>query len=134
VDQTADSGPKPTVPPGQIRVQVFNGAGVTGLGRTAASDLAARGFAMAGSAKNADATGSTTTVIKYDPRYDTSLLTLQAAIPGATTQAVEGLGRTFQVIVGSDWDGARKVTVAPTTKAATTAPPKTTSAADRTCT
>jgi LCP family protein required for cell wall assembly len=134
VEEPAATGPKPTVPPGQIRVQVFNGAGVTGLGRTAATDLAARGFAIAGSAKNADVTGQTTTVIKYDPRYDTSLLTVQAAIPGATTQAVEGLGRTFQIVVGSEWDGARKVTVSTAKPAATTGPPKTTSAAERTCT
>jgi len=120
-----------TVAPGKISVQVFNGAGVTGLGAKAANDLARIGFGMAGPAKNGDVSNQTATVIKYDPKNAAALKTLQAAMPEATVQAVTGLGKTFQVVVGSTWNGATKVTVA-TPKAKTTV--KTTSAAETTCT
>src|SRR6185436_17448930 len=57
-----DSAPEPvatragraavTVPPADIRVRVFNGAGTAGLGARAAGDLAARGFEVVGPAQN----------------------------------------------------------------------------------
>jgi len=124
---------KATVSPGKITVQVFNGAGVAGLGAKAANDLARIGFGMAGPAKNGDVANQTGTVIKYDPTNAAALKTLQAAMPDATVLAVPGLGKTFQVVVGSQWKGATKVSIA------TAAPSggstvKTTSAADTTCT
>ena len=122
---------KATVPPGLITIQVLNGAGVTGLGAKAANDLARVGFGMAGPAKNADVTGQEGTVIKYDPTNMAQLKTLQAAIPGATIEQSDGLGKTFQVIVGSSWSGATRVTITSAKPKSTTKP---TSAADTTCT
>jgi LCP family protein required for cell wall assembly len=122
---------KATVPAGKITIQVFNGAGVTGLGAKAANDLARVGFGMAGPAKNADVTGQEGTVIKYDPTNAKQLKTLQAAMPDATVEAVPNLGKTFQVVAGSQWSGASRVTIA-TAKPKSSVP--TTSAADTTCT
>ena len=104
---------------------------MTGLGAKAANDLARVGFGMAGPAKNADVTGQEGTVIKYDPTNMAQLKTLQAAIPGATIEQSDGLGKTFQVIVGSSWSGATRVTITSAKPKSTTKP---TSAADTTCT
>ena len=122
---------KATIPPGLIKVQVLNGAGVAGLGAKAANDLARIGFGMAGPAKNADVTGQTGTVIKYDPSNAAQLKTLQAALPDATTLAVTGLGTTFQVVVGSTWSGATRVVISTATPKSAV---KSISAADTTCT
>ncbi|HYN74610.1 MAG TPA: LCP family protein [Candidatus Limnocylindria bacterium] len=96
----------PSVAPGAIKVQVLNGAGIAGLARTAAEDLATVGFAIAGAPANAATTGAPRTVIAYDPKYDESVKTLAAALPGAQLKAVPGQGDTFQVILGTDYAGA----------------------------
>jgi LCP family protein required for cell wall assembly len=100
-----------TVAPGAVRVKVLNGTATAGLGARAANDLAGVGFAISGSAANADSLVGETTVVRYDDRYSESVKTLAAAIPGATLVPVKGLGRTFEVTVGSSWSGAQKVTV-----------------------
>ncbi len=96
----------PTVAPGSIKVQVLNGAGITGLARRGADDLAAVGFAIATAPANAATTGAATTVIAYDPKYNESVKTLAAALPNAELKAVPGQGATFQVILGTDYTGA----------------------------
>ena len=85
-----------TVPPGQVRVQVLNGSSVSGLATRASDALSARGFAIGAPAGNADRTDVTTTVIQYDPAWDESLKTVQAAFPGAKVEEVAGLGETFR--------------------------------------
>jgi LCP family protein required for cell wall assembly len=92
----------PTIPPGDISVQVFNGTGTSGLGKSASAKLSALGFQIAGPAK------STThhlrrTVIRYDITYSTSILTLAAAFPYAQLQPVTALGSTLQVLLGADY-------------------------------
>ncbi len=96
----------PTVAPGQITVQVLNGAGVTGLARTSADDLARVGFAISGEPGNAATTGATQTVIAYDPSSAEAAKTVAAALPGSELRSVEGQGPVIQVIVGSDYSGA----------------------------
>ncbi len=130
-----------TVAPGKIRIRVRNAAGVTGLGKRATDDLAKVGFAIAGPATNASTTGATTTTVRYDPGYDVSLRTVLAAIPGAKATAVNGLGRTFQIDVGSGWAGATAVqlsaaasaSAAPTPTSRNAVPAKVRSAADDIC-
>ncbi len=102
---------RPTVLPAQVRVQVYNGAGTPGLGSLATADLAARGFVTAGPAQNWSRTGVERTTVRFDTRYTESIKTVAAALPGARVQAVAGLGRTMQVVVGSSYDGARAVRV-----------------------
>ena len=106
-----DATARATVPPAQVRVQVYNGAGTVGLGARATADLAARGFETAGPALNWSRTGLTRTVVRFDTRYTESIKTVAAALPGARLEAVAGLGRTMQVVLGSSYDGARAVRV-----------------------
>ena len=102
-----------TIAPEQIRVRVFNAAGVTGLGGRGVADLTARGFEVSGPAQNWRRTGLDRTVIRYDARYTDTVKTLAASLPGATLEKVSGLGRTQEVVLGSTYDGVRAVRVRP---------------------
>lgn len=105
-------GERPTVPTGQVRVQVYNGAGTPGLATRASGDLANRGFDIAGPALNWGRSGLTRTTVRYDTRYTESIKTVAAALPGSRLLAVPELGRTMQVVVGTSYGGARAVQVA----------------------
>ncbi|MCU1592660.1 MAG: cell envelope-related transcriptional attenuator [Frankiales bacterium] len=109
-----------TIAPANVRVTVFNGSGIQGKGRTAATDLAGVGFQIIGIPTNRG-TGASTTTIFYGPTKSDSAHTLQAAIPNSVLQADSSLGRTLQVVVGSSYAGAQKVTVtaAPSSKPST---------------
>lgn len=108
-DPAAAAVPEVTVPPGQVRVRVYNGAGVPGLASTATKELASIGFDIAGPAQDWSTKGNKRTLLRYDSRYTESIKTLAAAIPGAQLEKVNGLGRTLQVVVGSSYDGATAV-------------------------
>ena len=110
-DRTPRSA-RPTIPPAQVRVQVYNGAGTPGLGTRVGDELAHRGFAVAGPAQNWSRTGLARTTVRYDSRYTESIKTLAAALPGSRLVSVPGLGRTLQVVVGSEYAGTRDVRVA----------------------
>lgn len=103
-------GKELTVAPGDMTVRVLNGHGKVGLAAEAAADLKKAGFAtivVPGVAR----TGLKTTQIQYGRGREDSARTLAAAIPGAKVKEVASLGDRIQVIVGSAWDGARKVKV-----------------------
>ncbi|MHA6760397.1 LCP family protein [Streptacidiphilus sp. PAMC 29251] len=102
-----------SVPPGHVRVQVLNGAGVAGLGTRADAQLRAAGFGTTGAAQNAPgADTAARTVIRYDPRWDESVRTLAAALPGAQLVPVTGLGGTMQVVLGKDFTAVKPLVVA----------------------
>jgi hypothetical protein len=127
------NAPKATVAPGKIRLSVQNGTDVQGLGSTAANDLAAVGFAIVGPATNATTPVGATTVIRYDEKYSESVKTVAAALPGAQLEAVAGLGRTFQVVVGTGYQKAQKVAVSAAPKPTTSSSTKPRTAADDVC-
>jgi LCP family protein required for cell wall assembly len=124
-----------TVPASAVHVQVFNGGGVTGLARRAASDLSKLGFQLVGTPADriTHATGS---VIEYGPTQTEAARTLQAAIPGSTLQANAQLDTTLELLVGSAYAGAH----APGSADATASSPATsdttggTTAANASCT
>jgi hypothetical protein len=122
--------PKATVEPELIRVAVRNGSGVTGLGARAARDLRAAGYAVSGKATNATSTDPAVTTVRYDDDYSESVKTLQAALPGATFVPVPRLGGTFEVTVGSSYDGVRPVKVSAPGPAVPAAAPARTAADD----
>ncbi|MFJ9953456.1 LCP family protein [Kitasatospora sp. NPDC091207] len=94
----------PAVAPEQVHVQVFNAAGVAGLGARVDGDLRRAGFATTGAPSNAPmGTAAGRTAIRYDPRWAESARTLAAALPGAESTAVPGLGPTLQVYAGGDY-------------------------------
>jgi anti-sigma factor RsiW len=123
------------VAPASVRVAVFNGSGVQGIGRKAAADLAAVSFQIVGIPTNRGS-GAAVTTIYYGPTRADSAHTLQAAIPGSVLSPDPTLGRTLDLVVGSSYAGAKSVSVTakptstPTTGA--TAPVKT--AANNDCT
>jgi hypothetical protein len=119
------------IAPADVSVRVYNGSTVSGLGSRVANDLEAAGYSLTGTVLNAKKRTGAETLIEYDPRYDTSVKTLQAAFPNATFEAVDNLGRTFRITAGSDYDGVTPVTAVSAPD--TTDPDKPTTAADRIC-
>ncbi len=102
--------PSVSIAPSSIQVRVYNATKAVGLGTRVSSDMRAQGYKVIGTASNySSLPAGTKTVIQYDPAYDESLKTLQAAFPVATVKAVKGLGRTFRVIVGNDYAGVGAV-------------------------
>jgi hypothetical protein len=94
-----------TVAASSVHVQVFNGAGISGLAGRAASDLKKLGFVIDGTPANRG-TGATSSVIEYAPTQSAAAHTLAAAIPGATLKADDQLGSDLQLVVGSSYNGA----------------------------
>ncbi|MBO2451999.1 LCP family protein [Actinomadura barringtoniae] len=100
----------PTVAPSDITVSVRNAVGTPRLAAKAAGDLSDAGFrasVIPGTARR----GLKTTTIQYGPGREDSAKTLAAALPGAKLKEVDSLGSRVQVLVGSDWNGAKKVKV-----------------------
>jgi len=99
------TAPRVEVAPSDISVQLL------GTGETvsrAATDFTAAGYSQVAPPVPGTLTQTT---IEYDPGYDVSLKTLQAALPGAKTVEVPGLGSTFRVTIGSDYSGVTQVSV-----------------------
>lgn len=131
----APTASKLTVKPSSVRVRVYNGSGVTGLARRAFNDLSQVGFVTTGTPTNRG-TGATATTIFYGPTRADSAKTLAAAIPGAVVQEDPSLQRTLEVVVGSSYSGAKKVTVTGTTSspsASSSPAPKLRTAEDDIC-
>jgi LCP family protein required for cell wall assembly len=123
------------VRPGAIRVHVYNGSGINGLGRKAAGELANLGFQTVGTPETRGS-GAAATLVRYGPSKADSARTLAAAIPGATLQAAPDLGNVLEVVVGTSYTGARPVTissVAPTTEPSASPPPRVVTAQDDPC-
>lgn len=111
VRSSRPAGQKPlTAAPQDVRVQVLNGSGTTGLGAKAARQLQRQGFVIAGVATAPGALQSTTS-IAYDPAYDESARTLAYAASTTVPAATPGLGRTLTLTVGADWTKAKRVTI-----------------------
>ena len=98
------------VAPSSVRVRVYNGAGVTGLGRQAAADLEQVGFLVVGAPGDRGST-ATATIVRHGPDRADSARTVAAAIPGATIELDESLAGTVEVVVGSSYAGAQPVSV-----------------------
>ncbi|HWG95231.1 MAG TPA: LCP family protein [Mycobacteriales bacterium] len=134
-EQPADA-PEIVVAPQDVRVQVFNGAGVRGLAARVAQDLQDVGFAVVGPPENRGS-GRSQTVVLHGPAKADSARTLAAALPGAVVELDRTLGNTLQVVAGSGYSGAVEVAVgqpAPSAPAAPpAAPPDSTTAAQDPC-
>ena len=111
--------PDLTVPASRIKVRVLNGTGKSGAASQAAKDLRAAGFTVVQVA-DADATTYTETVVRYGPTRNESSQTLAASVSGAKRQLDGSLGSTLELVVGSDYHGAVKVTVGPASSPAPT--------------
>jgi hypothetical protein len=106
---SAPAAPTPqplTVPVSAVHVEVFNGGGLSGLARKAATDLSKLGFQLVGTPADR-INGASASVIQYGPTQGEAARTLQAAIPGATLQPNPQLNTTLQLIVGKSYNGAQ---------------------------
>jgi hypothetical protein len=113
------SGPKLTVPPSSISVNVLNGTGQNGLAHKVEAALQAQGFQIA---SVGDASKSTykSTVVQYGSQKVQSSQTVAASIPGAIRQADPTAGSTVTVIVGANYTKVVPVAISnatPTTSA-----------------
>ncbi len=102
-----------------VRVRVLDASGAAALGRRAADELTAAGFQVV-EGPTAVTTGATTTV-RHGPEKADSARTLVAAVPGARTEPVQGLGTVLDLVVGADYAGANPVPVTPVPPAGTPA-------------
>jgi LCP family protein required for cell wall assembly len=125
------------VAPENVRVRVYNGAGVQGLGRRAADDLESVGFQLVDAPGNREGAAVDTVVLHGESKAD-SARTVAAAIPGATTRLDPELRATLEVVVGSSYSGAKRVTVTgapkPQAPGTTASPPPVQTAAQDPCT
>jgi LCP family protein required for cell wall assembly len=129
---TTPEGQKPlSTPPSDIQVKVLNGSGSAGLGAQAAAALEKQGFVVT-SVGNAKSSDYAQTTVVYDPGFDESARTLTYASKAAVSKAT-GSGRTLTLIVGSDWSGARKVTIAGGGSSGSASDPAPTSADTESC-
>ncbi|POX39708.1 LytR family transcriptional regulator [Streptomyces sp. Ru73] len=96
------------VAPGEVRVQVENGTRVSGQAARTDKALRAEGFATTGAPRNAQSPAEHTE-ISYDPRWDRSVRTLAAALPGAKLRKVPGQGPVLRVTLGPDHKEVHKV-------------------------
>src|SRR5260370_16019323 len=88
--------------PSQVKVQVQNGSGATGLAAQVSADLTRRGFGVVG-AGDASTFGYTTSVIEYAAPADLAAVhTLQARL--TNVKAIQDVSRTpgtITLIVGA---------------------------------
>jgi hypothetical protein len=109
---TATAAPE-TVAPSEVSVNVYNGSGVSGVAKSAAADLQARGFRVPQTG-NADNTEYTATEIRYAAGDQALAKTLAAAIPGVTTsQSEEPTKGIVDLVIGSDFNGIGQALTAP---------------------
>jgi len=117
-DPKPQAAPSPTaapetVAPSAVSVNVYNGSGISGLAKSAAADLQAKGFTVAQTG-NADNTEYTATEIRYAAGDQAMANTLAAAIPGATTsESEEPKKGTVDLVIGSDFKGVGQAVSAP---------------------
>ncbi|WP_245997642.1 LCP family protein [Streptomyces armeniacus] len=97
------------IPPGRIRVQVENGTATAGLGHKVDTALREAHFNTTGIPRNAARKGLKQTVITYDPRWNRSVRTLAAALPGAKLHKQKGRGPSMKVTVGADHRAVKAV-------------------------
>ncbi|OEV05482.1 LytR family transcriptional regulator [Streptomyces oceani] len=100
------------IAPNRIRVQVANGTEKAGLGHRVDTALRETDFDTTGIPRNAERQDVKRTVITYDPRWNRSVRTLQAALPGAELREEKGRGPAMLVTVGKDFDRVRAVRAA----------------------
>ncbi|MFV0129586.1 LCP family protein [Streptomyces sp. HMX112] len=97
------------VSPQQIRVQVYNGTMVHGLGAKVDASLRSTGFNTTRSPSNWPRRDLRQTIVWFDPRWDRSARSLATALPGCRLKANEGQGATLKVTVGGNFAGVLPV-------------------------
>lgn len=123
-DPSTSPTPSPTgkplvTAPSAISVRVLNATGTPGAAKAAAAELTALGYTVVG--YDTAPSVRSTTIVRWSVPRDESARTLAAAT-GATTREVTGLGQVVELVVGTDYTGAKAVTVKGSTPTPTPTP------------
>ncbi len=94
--------------PENIRVEVINGTGLKGAGKSAKKALREQGFIVV-NVKNGDPVAATTII--YDPEWDNSARTLAYSAGATMLEPVAGTGSTLQLVIGPDFTGTKAVQI-----------------------
>jgi len=94
--------------PENIRVEVINGTGVKGAGKSAKKALRKQGFIVV-NVKNGDPIAATTLI--FDPEWDNSAKTLAYSANATVLESVAGAGSTLQLVIGPDFTGTKTVQI-----------------------
>ncbi len=94
--------------PENIRVEVINGTGLKGAGKSAKKALREQGFIVV-NVKNGDPVAATTLI--YDPEWDNSARTLAYSAGATMLEPVAGTGSTLQLVIGPDFTGTKAVQI-----------------------
>lgn len=86
------------VPPAEVKVDVLNGTGTSGLAATVADELRGVGFGVE-TVGNAEGTVSQS-VVRHGPDTVAQARTVAAAVPGAVLQGSDSLGDTVELVIG----------------------------------
>lgn len=78
-------------------------------GPNALEDLQEAGYVVTPATATATASAPARTTVRYDPALPKSLATLKASLPNADFQEVPGMGETFAVEIGADYQGITPV-------------------------
>ena len=92
-----------TTSPSRVNVTVLNGTTIPQLAAKVSTELAGRGFAIAGPPADATTSNYVHSVIEYGSKADLAAVdTLRQQIPGATVKLVPGVAAgTLQLILGT---------------------------------
>jgi hypothetical protein len=94
-----------TTSPSRVNVTVLNGTTIPQLAAKVSTELAGRGFAIAGTPADAATSNYVHSVIEYGSKADLAAVdTLKRQIPGASVQLVPSLAAgTLQLILGTSF-------------------------------
>jgi LytR cell envelope-related transcriptional attenuator len=92
--------PRPSLKPGQVHVDIYNGTLIPGLSAGTGTQLAATGFSVHRDGLTWSIHDITQTVIDYPPGRADAARLVRKALPGATLQQVKGLPRV-RIILGA---------------------------------
>jgi LCP family protein required for cell wall assembly len=118
-------GPKVTIPPGSVSVEVLNATTTPGFAAKAASDLAGEGFHVSRTGNAPKGSNPTRTVVRYGPGRADSARTVAAAVPGAILQLDQSFGNGLQLVLGSSYHGVQPVHVSSGGQSGTIGSPRT---------
>jgi LCP family protein required for cell wall assembly len=104
------AGPKLSVPPSDITVNVENGTAQSGIAHKVATKLAARGFHI-GTVGDAPKQTYTSTIVEYGSTKVQSSQTVAESLPGSIRKADATAGSTITIIIGSDFTKVVPVTI-----------------------
>lgn len=93
---TSGSSPEPA----DIRLQVFNGTGIPGLGAEVDRAFSDAGFRVPSSARNWSSTEVSETVLRHGPGNKEEAAAVAETVPGSSLEEDEQLGDKIQVVIG----------------------------------